>query len=85
MVAVLEIITMKKTPRGFRIYLEFSDTYQSRVRVQMSSSVQKRCWIFVKNEGKNPLSNMVTDGAIHLDQRQARWVIKALQKFIKDA
>lgn len=75
---------MRKTNRGFKIYSEFTDTYQSKVRVQESSSVLKRCWIFVENDGKHPRSNLVTDGAIHLNTRQAKWIINALEKFIKD-
>lgn len=74
----------KYTDRGFRVYTDFVDTYMSDVRVQMSSAVVKRCWIFVKNEGQHPRSNLVTDGAIHLDTKQAKRVIKALEQFIKD-
>lgn len=74
---------MRKTPRGFKIYSEFTDTYKSDVSIVESSSVLKRCWIFVENDGKKQGSNLVTDGAIHLDTRQARLVISALQKFIK--
>lgn len=75
---------MNKDHRGFRVYSEFKDSYQSDVTVKMSSNVLKRCWIFVKNDGKNPGSNLVTDGAIHLSEAQARRVINALQKFLKD-
>lgn len=50
----------------------------------MSSSVLKRCWIFVENDGKHPHSNLVTDGAIHLSEAQAKRMIKALEKFICD-
>jgi hypothetical protein len=75
---------MKKTNRGFNIYTEFVDTYKSKVVVQESSSVLKRCWIYVHNDGKNPASNLVTDGAIHLDVKQAKYIIKALEKFIND-
>lgn len=74
----------KQTERGFRIYTEFIDTYKSEVTVQMSSNVQKRCWIFVNNDGKTPGSNLVTDGAIHLDNKQAKRIIKALENFLKD-
>lgn len=74
---------MKKTNRGFPIYSEFTDTYKSKVRVQMSSSVLKRCWIFVENDGENPESNLKTDGAIHLNERQAKLIIAGLQKFLK--
>ncbi len=75
---------MNKTNRGFRIYSEFTDTYKSKVRIQMSSNVLKRCWIFVKNDGKSPESNLITDGAIHLSDGQAKLVIKALEKFLQD-
>lgn len=75
---------MKKTNRGFKIYSEFTDTYKSKVQIQESSSIFKRCWIFVKNEGKHPESNLVTDGAIHLNTKQAKLIISALQKFLAD-
>lgn len=75
---------MKKTNRGFKIYSEFTDTYKSKVRVQQSSSILKRCWIFVENDGKSKGSNLETDGAIHLNIRQAKSIINALHKFIKD-
>ncbi len=75
---------MKKDHCGFRVYLDFTDTYKSNVIVKMSSSVLKRCWILVINDGKHPQSNLVTDGAIHIDQRQAKMMIKALEKFIND-
>lgn len=74
---------MKKDPRGFDVFSEFTDTYKSKVEIKMSSAVAKRCWIFVKNDGKHPESNLVTDGAIHLNEYQAQLMIKALQKFLK--
>lgn len=76
---------MSKTDnRGFKVYTEFEDTYKSKVVVKESSSVFKRCWIFVKNDGKGGGgNNLETDGAIHLNTTQARRVIKALQNFIK--
>lgn len=73
---------MKKTQRGFKVYSEFVDSYKSNVVVQESSSVLERCWIFVTNDGKTPGSNLVTDGAIHLTKGQAKFLIKALTKFI---
>lgn len=76
---------MKKDPRGFRVYTEFQDTYGSQVEVKMSSAVQKRCWIFVKNDGLSDKGNLVTDGAIHLDNAQAKRMILALQNFLKDS
>ncbi len=75
---------MNRTNRGFKIYSEFIDTYKSTVRIQESSNVLKRCWIFVENDGKNPASNLITNGAIHLSVGQAKRIIKALEKFIKD-
>ena len=75
---------MKKTNRGFSVYSEFTDTYGSKVVVQMSSAVLKRCWIFVHNDGKSPKGNLVTDGAIHINNRQAKLIINALQKFLVD-
>ncbi len=75
---------MKKDHRGFRIYTQFKDTYKSDVMVKMSSSVMKRCWIFVHNEGDQPGSSLMTDGAIHLNQDQAKRLIKALEAFLQD-
>lgn len=73
---------MRKTERGFDLYSEFIDTYQSKVSIQMSSNVKKRCVITVTNDGKHPRSNLVTDGFMHLSEAQARRVIKALEKFL---
>lgn len=74
---------MKKNYRGFRVYTEFIDTYKSKITVQESSSAcYERCWIFINNDGKHPESNLVTDGAAHLSKQQAKWLVKALQKFI---
>ena len=67
---------MRKTNRGFAIYSEFKDTYGSTVRVQMSSNVLKRCWIFVDEKDY---------GAIHLSEAQAKRLIKALEKFLADS
>lgn len=73
----------KTTNRGFSIYGEFADTYGSKVKIQQSSSVSKRCWIFVNNDGKTQGSNLKTDGAIHINAAQAKKIIKSLEKFIK--
>jgi hypothetical protein len=74
---------MKKTNRGFRIYSEFKDTYGADVRVQMSSNVLKRCWIFVKGGMQKEYADK-NDGSLHLSEAQAKRLITALQKFIQD-
>lgn len=39
------------TPRGFRVYTEFTDTYGAQVRVQESSSAAgPRVWVFANHE-----------------------------------
>lgn len=73
---------MKKDPRGFHIFSEFTDTYGANVHIKMSSSALKRCWIFVEG-GKDKEYAETNQGAIHLNVRQAKLVIAALQKFLK--
>jgi len=74
---------MNKDQRGFSVYTEFEDTYSSKVVIKESSSIEKRCWIFVTNDGKGGGGhNLATDGAIHIDVDQAKEIRKALKKFI---
>ena len=74
-----------KDTRGFSVYSKFKDRYLSTVIVKESSiAFEKCCWILVENDGKDPRSNLVTDGAIHLTVPQAKKVIKALQAWIDD-
>lgn len=75
---------MKKTSRGFDIYSEFIDLYGSNVRIQKSSiDGLDACWIFVENEGTRNCPDYKTDGAIHLDKKQAQVIIEALKVFCK--
>ena len=70
---------MKKTNRGFPIYSQFKDTYNANITVQMSSSVLKRCWIFIQ-DGEIEKNS----GSAHLSEAQAKRIIEGLKKFIKD-
>lgn len=70
---------MKKTERGFIEYGEFTDVYGANVRVQESSIATKKCvWIFVDSE-----RDKQNNGAIHLDEKSAKTLIKHLTKFLK--
>lgn len=73
----------KKDQRGFGIYTEFVDTYGASVRIKQSSSISKRCWIYIEG-GATAGTSSSNDGATHLNVVQAKMVIKALQKFLLD-
>ncbi len=71
---------MKHTGRGFRIYAEFKDSYGSDVRIQESSNAEGRyCWIF-----SHRANDQETDFPPHLSITQAKRVVAALTKFIKE-
>ena len=76
---------MKKTNRGFNIYSEFTDLYNTRIRIQESSlATQPAVWIFTENEEDGEIK----DGKpfkmdAHLSIAQAKRVVKALQAFIE--
>lgn len=74
-----ELRELKKDARWFPIFTEFNDTYNSHVTVKMSSSVEKRAWIFVKWNGSTGENNW----AIHLDEPQAIELMIALDRFLK--
>lgn len=68
----------KYTPRGFRNYAEFSDSYGSTITVRESSSAERHCvWVFCRKPTGEEF-------APHLNKKQARMLIKALEKFIND-
>lgn len=76
----------RKTNRGFTIYSEFKDTYGGTVRIQESSSVLKRVWIFYDHpeDGKfDKASGTNIKMAPHLSIAQAKEIVRALQKFIE--
>lgn len=77
---------MKKTKHGFNIYAEFKDTYGGTVKVQESSSVNKRVWIFYThpNNGKKDGIGETIAMEPHLSAGQAKRLIKALERFIND-
>lgn len=70
----------KTTSRGFKIYGKFTDTKDSKIRVQESSTAEEPCiWIFAEN---NP--DIFKDPSPHLNAQQAKKLIHILQKFIKE-
>jgi hypothetical protein len=74
--------------RGLVEYCEIEDAYANRIRVQTSSSVEPRAWIFVKNEhGEDGIFHLGRwQGASpHLSPSQARRLAKALLRFADDA
>ena len=68
--------------KGLTVFSKFTDKNGANVRVQESSVVaaSRCCWIFVDGEEPGEEDNK---GAAHLTKQQAKWVIKALEKFIK--
>lgn len=66
---------MKRTARGFGIYTEFKDSFNSTVRVQESSNVKAACWIFTNSNQHDGLCSP------HLTPNQARRVARALLRF----
>ena len=64
--------------RQLRTFVEFEDTYGSKIRVQASSSAEgPHCWVFVDHPtGKEPGS------AAHLSPEQAQKLILGLQEFV---
>ncbi len=78
---------MKRTKRGFRIYGEFIDTYGNDIRIQQSSSAEKHCvWIFSERNGESVVCHLGQwqSYSPHLDVKQAKKLITALQRFIGD-
>lgn len=61
------------TPRGFRIYTQFVDTYGKKVDVLESSlATESRVWIHAE------------DGSAHLNAEQARTVRDALDEWLRE-
>lgn len=61
------------TPRGFRIYTEFVDTYGKKVDVLESSlATEWRVWIHAE------------DGSAHLNAEQAEQVRDALDEWLRE-
>lgn len=70
----------KVTDRGFKIYGELTDSYDTVIRVQESSAVgDPRAWIFCNNP------EFETEPSPHLSPEQAIDLIRLLQKFVADA
>ena len=76
---------MKRTPRGFALYTDFTDTEGYRVRVQKSSlATAARVWIFCNDkDGNDGVVHLGTwqSYSPHLSKAQARRVAKALLRF----
>lgn len=77
----------KKTLGGQRIYCEFKDRHDSKIRLQESSNEHcHRVWLFI-DDGKmgyieeNTGKRLVP--AAYLSVLEAKFIIEALQKFIK--
>lgn len=79
---------MKRTPRGFCRYAEFTDERDQPIRVQQSSLATQPCvWVWIGNDeyGKrDPVSGHLLHPAMHLTRGQARRLITALTKFLDD-
>lgn len=81
---------MNKTQRGFYIYTNFKDINGQKIQVQESSlATDIACWIFISPSENNPdyTPFKIHMGeklypAIQLNVRQARQLIKNLEKFI---
>lgn len=70
-----------KSDRGFVIYDQFEDRYDSNIILQESSIAFEPCiWIFAKNS-----SFKDSEPSPHLTPLMAARVIKALQQFIEDS
>ena len=68
--------------RGFIVYDEFLDTYGGSVRVQESSHVEPRVWVFVDANSPNELRP--GEGSMHLDKEGVDRLIAALQNWKRD-
>lgn len=68
------------TSRGFDLYADFRDRYDSRVRVQKSSLAFEDCaWIFVDDNRQG-----IKEPSAHLTVEMAKTVRDALDAFIKE-
>lgn len=72
---------MKRNERGFMVYTQFRDSYQSEIRVQESSSAEgPHVWIFCNpSVPSRPGESM----APHLTRAQAKRVRDALDRFLR--
>ena len=65
-----------KTNRGFE-YTKFQDSYNNKIKTQLSSKVTPHIWIFCKNENS-------IDDSPHLNIEQAKVLRDVLNGFIKE-
>jgi hypothetical protein len=49
--------SFEQTQRGFNIYGQMTDGYQSTIRVQESSNIEKGVWIFCDQKTDRPRTN----------------------------
>ncbi len=82
---------MKRTNRGFAVYAKFKDSYGNAIRVQESSSAERRAvWVFchpidkATGEEKRNSDGALVDWSPHLTKTQAKRLVRALQKFIDE-
>ena len=73
---------IKKTERGFDVYDEFVDTYGNTIKVQESSSVDERVWVFLT--ASPDLMQRPGEVEMHLDVQGVDRLIAALQEWRSD-
>ena len=80
---------MTRTPRGFAVYEEITDTKGQQVSVQMSSIATDRCvWVFCHDsQGRSAVEQIGQHMGMspHLNAEQARAVAAALIAFADGA
>lgn len=69
-------MSTRENERGFSVYAEYTDTYGSTIRVQESSHIDPRVWIFVECNSPEWLKR--GEGALHLDEEGVDRLIAAL-------
>lgn len=77
------------TPRGFAIYGEGRDSYNTRMRVQQSSSASMDAvWLFVggpaPDDAPDFQNGLPNNGSLHLNATNARWLRDRLGEWLDD-
>lgn len=73
------------TPRGFAIYDHFTDDHGHTLRVQESSSVEAKVWVFIEDTRDLPSPPYcTTPDHLHLNFEQAQRLRNALNTFIEE-
>lgn len=74
---------IKKTDRGFSVYLDMEDTYEANVMVMQSSADPlDKVWVFIG--GGALTENSENDGAAHLSREHAAALSEALIAWLAD-